>query len=77
MNLELHKEDGITYRDLLEYLKSLDDENLDATVTVFDDELLEYYPILTVTKHNDSDVVNGGQICLTIPSCKLLESIGK
>jgi hypothetical protein len=57
----------MTYRELLELLKTLTTAQLDQDVTVFVATEEEYYPVATVAVAADDDVLDLDHIVLEIP----------
>lgn len=54
----------ITYRDLLESLEDLTEDQLDMTVTVYDADLDEYFPVNNATISNDDDILGHNHLVL-------------
>ena len=47
----------MSYRDLLNYLRKLSDEQLDMDVTIRDDTVEEYYPLVGIGTATREDIL--------------------
>jgi hypothetical protein len=56
----------LTYKQLFEFLKTLTEEELEQTITVYDTNNDEYYPVTDWDKALGNDVVDDGQVVLII-----------
>ena len=57
----------MTYRDLLEYIKSMNDEQLNQDVTVLDAATVEFYPVEDISfADNEEPVLDAGHPFMVI-----------
>lgn len=56
-----------TFRDLLNVLSEMPEEHLDDNVTIYDNELDEFFPISAIGEISGSDVIEDGCLVFTMP----------
>lgn len=56
----------MTYLQLKIYLESLNESELQQTVTVFSDNNSEYYPLNKIEVSTDNDILDSGHIYLIV-----------
>lgn len=56
----------MTYKELLEFLKTLTDDELEQNVTVYLSSNDEYIPVIETDKTVENDVLDDGHVIITV-----------
>ena len=57
---------SVSYRELLERIKELDDEHLDDDATIYDSAYNEFVPVHKIETQHGDDVLDDGHLFLTV-----------